>query len=63
MTGVLYTNDVVIGADSHARYLVSTVETTPLLIANTKITQSPVTADTNDDFGYTIQSKEYPDTL
>ena len=63
MTGVLSANDVVIGADSHARYLVSTVETTPLLIANTKITQSPVTADINDDFGYTIQSKEYPDTL
>ena len=63
MTGVLSANDIVIGADSHARYVVSTVETTPLLIANTKITQSPVTADTNDDFGYTIQSKEYPDTL
>ena len=63
MTGVLSANDIVIGADSHARYVVSTVETTPLLIANTKITQSPVTADSNDDFGYTIQSKEYPDTL
>ena len=63
MTGVLSANDIIIGADSHARYVVSTVETTPLLIANTKITQSPVTADTNDDFGYTIQSKEYPDTL
>jgi hypothetical protein len=63
MTGVLSANDIVIGADSHARYIISTVETTPLLIANTKITQNPVTADSNDDFGYTLQSKEYPKTL
>jgi len=63
MTGVLKANDEVWGLVSGAHWTVQSVEVTNLKDAEIWITQNPITANADSDYGYTTTITEFPDTI
>jgi hypothetical protein len=63
MTGVLKANDEVWGLVTGAHWTVQSVEVSNLKDAEIWITQNPITANADSDYGFTTVITEWPDTI
>ena len=63
LNDLLQEDDVVQGDYSNAIYTIDTVDLTPLKAVEIIVKPDPVTANANDDYGYTTTIDEWPDTL
>lgn len=63
LNDLLQEDDVIEGDYSHAIYTIDTVDLTPLKTVEVIVKPDPVTANANDDYGYTTTIDEWPDTL
>lgn len=63
LTDLLHEGDIVTGDYSHARYIVDTVDLTPIKTVQIITTPDPVDAEPDDDYGFTDTINEFPDTL
>jgi hypothetical protein len=63
MTGVLGANDHLWGLVTGSHWTVQSIEVTNLKDAEIWITQNPISANADSDYGYTTVITEFPDTL
>lgn len=63
MTGVLKANDEVWGLVTGAHWTVQSIEVSNLKDAEIWITQNPISANADSDYGYTTTITEFPDTI
>lgn len=63
LSDLLQEDDIVVGDYSNAIYTIDTVDLTPLKTVEIIVKPDPVTANANDDYGYTTTINEWPDTL
>lgn len=63
LNDLLQQDDVVTGDYSGAIYTIDTVDLTPLKTVQIIVTPDPVTANANDNYGYTTTIDEWPNTL
>lgn len=61
--GTFQTGEIVRSATSNAAYTVASFDASPLKLVSIKITPDPADAEPDDDYGYNIQTIEYPETL
>ena len=59
---LLQANDVVVGATSNASYTVTRVDTNPLRAVLIITTPDPITANVDDEFGFSETISEWPNT-
>ena len=59
---LLEANDVVVGATSNASYTVTSVDTNPLRAVLIITTPDPITANVDDEFGFSETISEWPNT-
>jgi hypothetical protein len=59
---LLQANDVVVGATSNASYTVTSVDTNPLRAVLIITTPDPITANVDDEFGFSETISEWPNT-
>ena len=57
---LLEANDVVVGATSNASYTITSVDTNPLRVVLVITTPDPITANVDDEFGFTETITEWP---
>lgn len=55
-------NTIIHAASSNATYRIESFDATPLKLVEIKIEPDPITANPDDDFGYTTTIKEWPET-
>jgi hypothetical protein len=63
LSDLLQEDDIVTGDYSGAIYTIDTVDLTPLKTVEIIVKPDPVTANANDDYGYTTTIDEWPNTL
>lgn len=63
MTGVLNANDDVWGLYTGAHWTVQSIEVINIKDAEIWITQNPITANADSDYGFTTTITEFPDTI
>ena len=63
MTNLLETGDVVRGDYSHAKYIVTSVDTAPMKVISIFTEAVPNTAGPDDEFGFAETIVDWPDTL
>ena len=63
MTQLLETGDVVRGDYSHAKYIVTSVDTAPMKVISIFTEAVPNTAGPDDEFGFAETIVDWPDTL
>jgi hypothetical protein len=63
LSDLLQEDDIVTGDYSNAIYTIDTVDLTPLKTVEIVVKPDPITANANDDYGYTTTIDEWPDTL
>ena len=63
MTGLIQENDVVVGDYSNATYTVDTVDLNPIKTVSIVVQPDPVSANADDEYGFTTTITEFPDTL
>jgi hypothetical protein len=61
--GQFKTNVNITAVSTNASYNLSSFDASPLKLANINIVPDPIDAEPEDDYGYTVQIKEFPDTL
>lgn len=59
---LLEANDIVVGATSNASYTVTSVDTNPLRVVLIITTPDPITANVDDEFGFSETIFEWPNT-
>ena len=59
---LLEANDIVVGATSNASYTVTSVDTNPLRAVLIITTPDPITANVDDEFGFSETISEWPNT-
>jgi hypothetical protein len=59
---LLEANDVVVGATTNASYTVTSVDTNPLRAVLVITTPDPITANVDDEFGFSETISEWPNT-
>ena len=59
---LLQANDIVVGATSNASYTVTSVDTNPLRAVLIITTPDPITANVDDEFGFSETISEWPNT-
>lgn len=60
-SGVLLSGKYLKGAVSGASWNIATFDTNPNQVINMTVQPDPLTANANDDFGFTVTVEEYPD--
>lgn len=60
--GTFRTNNTIKALSTNASYNLVSFDTTPLKLANITIEPDPLTAEPEDDFGFTVTISEWPDT-
>lgn len=63
LSELLEENDVVVGDYSNATYTIDTVDLNPLKTVSIVTSPDPITANVNDDFGFSETITEFPDTI
>lgn len=63
MTGLIEENNIVVGDYSNATYTVDTVDLNPVKAVSIVVEPDPVSANVDDDYGFTTTITEFPDTL
>ena len=63
MTGLIAENDIVVGDYSNATYTINTVDLNPLKTVAIVTVPDPVSANSDDDFGFSETITEFPSTL
>lgn len=63
LNDLLQEDDVIVGDYSNAIYTIDTVDLAPFKTVEIIVRPDPVTANANDDYGYTTTIEEWPDTL
>jgi hypothetical protein len=63
LSDLLQEDDIVVGDYSNAIYTIDMVDLTPLKTVEIIVKPDPVTANANDDYGFTTTINEWPDTL
>lgn len=63
LSDLLQEDDIVTGDYSNAIYTIDMVDLTPLKTVEIIVKPDPVTANANDDYGFTTTINEWPDTL
>jgi hypothetical protein len=63
LSDLLQEDDIVVGDYSNAIYTIDTVDLTPLKTVEIIVKPDPVTANADDDYGFTTTIDEWPDTL
>lgn len=63
LSDLLQEDDIVTGDYSNAIYTIDMVDLTPLKTVEIIVRPDPITANANDDYGYTTTITEWPDTL
>jgi hypothetical protein len=63
LNDLLQEDDIIVGDYSNAIYTIDTVDLTPLKTVEIIVRPDPVTANANDDYGFTTTINEWPDTL
>ncbi len=58
----LQANDIVIGTQTNAKYTITTVDANPVKTVIIITNPDPITANADDDFGFTETIYEYPDS-
>ena len=58
----LQANDIVLGAQTNAKYTIKTVDANPVKTVIIITNPDPITANVDDDFGFTETIYEYPDS-
>lgn len=62
LTSLLEANDIIVGATSNASYNVTSVDSEPLKTVIIITTPDPISANAEDDFGFTETITEWPNT-
>ena len=60
--GQFKVNNIIRGMSTNAAYTLESFETTPLKLATITVEPDPITAQPEDDFGYTVSVSEWPET-
>ncbi len=63
MSGILRPNANIWGLDTSAHWVVNSLEIVNQKDVEIRIYQNPITADADDDYGYTTHIREFPTTL
>ena len=63
MSTPLQENDTVVGDYSNATYTIDTVDLNPIKTVSIVVTPNPLTANSDDDYGFTTTITEFPNTL
>lgn len=56
-------NNTIRALNTNAAYTLESFDSTPLKLANITVEPNPITAEPEDDFGYTVSITEFPETL
>lgn len=56
-------DNIIRGLNTNAAYTLESFDTTPLKLATITVEPDPITAEPEDDFGYTVTITEFPETL
>jgi len=59
--GTFKSNTAVRAESSNANYTIVSFDTTPIKLVTIEVTPDPLTANANDDYGYTTTIREWPD--
>jgi hypothetical protein len=60
--GQFKVDNIIRGMSTNAAYTLESFETTPLKLATITVEPDPITAQPEDDFGYTVSVSEWPET-
>lgn len=58
--GQFKVDNIIRGLNTNAAYTLESFETTPLKLATITVQPDPITAEPEDDFGYTVETVEWP---